>query len=298
MLDFRIETFLEVCKDMNFTKAAQKLNLTQPAVSQHIRWLEENCGAKLFLYQGKKLMLTEAGELLKSSAATMKHDIACLKEKMQESAVKKRELKMGLTLTIADFDAGKSIASYLMQDEAVSMRISVGNTQELLKELEEGIIDFALVEGNFPSDIYHHRLYATERYIPVCGKGDPMAEGTWTLQQLLARRLVTREPGSCTRNILERYLEMENLGVTDFSALVEAGSIGLIKQLVEYGCGITFLYRTAVKREIGEGRLCEIHMRDMEITHDFTFIWRENSLFFEDYQKMYELLKQNTEESR
>ena len=298
MLDFRIETFLEVCKDMNFTKAAQKLNLTQPAVSQHIRWLEENCGAKLFLYQGKKLMLTEAGELLKSSAATMKHDIACLKEKMQESAVKKRELKMGLTLTIADFDAGKSIASYLMQDEAVSMRISVGNTQELLKELEEGIIDFALVEGNFPSDIYHHQLYATERYIPVCGKGDPMAEGTWTLQQLLARRLVTREPGSGTRNILERYLEMENLGVTDFSALVEAGSIGLIKQLVEYGCGITFLYRTAVKREIGEGRLCEIRMRDMDITHDFTFIWRENSLFFEDYQKMYELLKQNTEESR
>ena len=255
MLDFRIETFLEVCKDMNFTKAAQKLNLTQPAVSQHIRWLEENCGAKLFLYQGKKLMLTEAGELLKSSAATMKHDIACLKEKMQESAVKKRELKMGLTLTIADFDAGKSIASYLMQDEAVSMRISVGNTQELLKELEEGIIDFALVEGNFPSDIYHHQLYATERYIPVCGKGDPMAEGTWTLQQLLARRLVTREPGSGTRNILERYLEMENLGVTDFSALVEAGSIGLIKQLVEYGCGITFLYRAAVKREIGEGRI-------------------------------------------
>ena len=298
MLDFRIETFLEVCKDMNFTKAAQKLNLTQPAVSQHIRWLEENCGAKLFLYQGKKLMLTEAGELLKSSAATMKHDIACLKEKMQESAVKKRELKMGLTLTIADFDAGKSIASYLMQDEAVSMRISVGNTQELLKELEEGIIDFALVEGNFPSDIYHHQLYATERYIPVCGKGDPMAEGTWTLQQLLARRLVTREPRSGTRNILERYLEMENLGVTDFSALVEAGSIGLIKQLVEYGCGITFLYRTAVKREIGEGRLCEIRMRDMDITHDFTFIWRENSLFFEDYQKMYELLKQNTEESR
>ena len=298
MLDFRIETFLEVCKDMNFTKAAQKLNLTQPAVSQHIRWLEENCGAKLFLYQGKKLMLTEAGELLKSSAATMKHDIACLKEKMQESAVKKRELKMGLALTIADFDAGKSIASYLMQDEAVSMRISVGNTQELLKELEEGIIDFALVEGNFPSDIYHHQLYATERYIPVCGKGDPMAEGTWTLQQLLARRLVTREPRSGTRNILERYLEMENLGVTDFSALVEAGSIGLIKQLVEYGCGITFLYRTAVKREIGEGRLCEIRMRDMDITHDFTFIWRENSLFFEDYQKMYELLKQNTEESR
>ena len=54
MLDFRIETFLEVCKDMNFTHAANRLNMTQPAVSQHIRWLEENYGVPLFEAQGKK----------------------------------------------------------------------------------------------------------------------------------------------------------------------------------------------------------------------------------------------------
>ena len=297
MLDFRMETFLEVCKDMNFTKTARRLNMTQPAVSQHIHWLEGAYGTRLFSYQGKKMSLTPAGEMLKNFAATMSHDILLLREKMQESTRKKRELKIGLTLTIAEFEAAKSMAKYLNENETYSLLLSVGNTRELLKELEEGKIDFALVEGNFPRDIYHHQLYATEPYIAVCAADDPLSRGRHTIDELLGRRLVTREAGSGTRNILERYLEMKSLEVTDFSALVEAGSIGLIKQLVEYGCGITFLYRMAVKRELEEGRLCEIKMDDMNITHDFTFIWREGSIFHEDYQKIYQMLKKSREKS-
>lgn len=293
MLDFRIETFLEVCKDMNFTHAARRLNLTQPAVSQHIRWLEENYGVPLFESQGKKMRLTPAGELLKVSAATMQHDIFFLKEKMQESTKYRRKLKMGLTLTIAEFEISGGVASFLKQDESASMLLSVGNTEKLLRELEEGTIDFALVEGNFPREIYHHELYTHEPYIAVCAPGDSLAKGSWTIDDLLERRLVTREPGSGTRNILERYLEMKSLEVDSFSALIEAGSIDLIKQLVEYGCGITFLYRTAVRKELEEGRLCEIQMKDMDIVHDFTFIWRENSIFNEDYREFYEMLRKN-----
>ena len=74
MLDFRIDTFLEVCRFMNYTRAAQELNLTPPAVSQHIRWLEEQYQAKLFCYENKQLSLTKSGELLRSAAITMKQD--------------------------------------------------------------------------------------------------------------------------------------------------------------------------------------------------------------------------------
>ena len=74
MLDFRMETFLAVCRYMNFTRAAEKLNITQPAVSQHIRFLEKHYNTKLFRYEGKKLELTEAGEILKNASLTMMHD--------------------------------------------------------------------------------------------------------------------------------------------------------------------------------------------------------------------------------
>ena len=293
MPDFRLETFLEVCKDMNFTSTARRLNLTQPAVSQHIKWLEENYGTKLFTLHGKKLELTPAGELLKNSSATMKHDITCLKEKMLETEKQKRALKMGLTFTIAEFEVAGRIARYLNQEKKISMKLSVGNTRELLRELEEGSIDFALVEGNFPGDIYHHELYSRQRYIAVCAPDDPLAKGTFTIDQLLDNRLVIREAGSGTRNIMEHFLDMKGLGVDDFSAKIETGNINLIKQLVEYGCGITFLYQTAVDRELKEGRLCEISLTDMKITHDFTFIWREDSIFHEDYQEIFQILKTN-----
>lgn len=293
MLDFRIETFLEVCRDMNYTHAAQRLHLTQPAVSQHIRWLEEAYGVRLFTYRGKKLELTPAGVLLRDSAATMQHDIFFLKEKMRESTRAKRKLKMGLTLTIAEFAVSGGAGAYLNLYPEASMLLSVGNTEKLLHELEDGTIDFALVEGNFPRETYHHELYSRERYIAVCAAKDPLARGSYSIEELLPRRLITREPGSGTRNILERYLEMKNLEVTGFGALIEAGGIDLIKQLTEQGCGITFLYRSAVKKELEEGRLCEIRVEDMDIVHDFTFIWRENSIFDEDYREIYEILRDN-----
>ena len=90
MLDFRIETFLEVCRNMNFTQAARQLNITQPAVSQHIKWLEECYNTRLFVMHGKKLQLTPAGETLRDSLTTMQHDIVSLKEKVQEAEEKKK----------------------------------------------------------------------------------------------------------------------------------------------------------------------------------------------------------------
>lgn len=290
MLDFRVETFLEVCRDLNFTRAAQRLNLTQPAVSQHIRWLEEAYGVPLFVYRGKKMQLTPAGEMLKNSAATMQHDILSLKEKMKKST-NNQLIKMGLTLTIAEFEIAGIAASYLNDCPSASLRLSVGNTEELLQELESGKIDFALVEGNFPRNIYHHELYTRERYIAICSPDNPLSRGCYCLDDLISQRLITRESGSGSRNILEHYLQMKGLQVENFDSLVEAGNIGLIKQLVEQGCGISFLYRTAVKKELSEGILCEIKMEDLDIVHDFTFIWRENSIFTDDYRKIYESLK-------
>lgn len=90
---------------------------------------------------------------------------------------------------------------------------------------------------------------------------------------------------------------MKSLEVTDFSALVEAGSVDLIKQLTECGCGITFLYETAVRQELKEGRLCEIQIKDMNITHDFSFIWRKDSIFYEDYLEIFQIMQKIKEKA-
>ena len=94
MLDFRMETFLAVCRYMNFTRAAEKLNITQPAVSQHIRFLEKHYNTKLFRYEGKKLELTEAGEILKNASLTMMHDETAMQDEMKRAG-ESEELRWG-----------------------------------------------------------------------------------------------------------------------------------------------------------------------------------------------------------
>ena len=85
MLDFRMDTFLSVCHYMNFTHAAEHLNLTQPAVSQHIKYLEQKYDTTLFTRDKKKLALTPAGEILRSALETMRNDENTLKKRMRES---------------------------------------------------------------------------------------------------------------------------------------------------------------------------------------------------------------------
>ena len=87
MIDFRMKTFLAVCECMNFTRAAQMLNLTQPAVSQHIRYLEEQYDTPLFIREKKKLYLTDAGQILKDSLETLQSDDHRMKIRMQQSMI-------------------------------------------------------------------------------------------------------------------------------------------------------------------------------------------------------------------
>ena len=112
MLDFRMETFLAVCRYMNFTRAAEKLNITQPAVSQHIRFLEKHYNTKLFRYEGKKLELTEAGEILKNASLTMMHDETAMQDEMKRAG-ESEELRFGATRTVGDVLGGKMIFNYL-----------------------------------------------------------------------------------------------------------------------------------------------------------------------------------------
>ena len=100
MLDFRTETFLCVCRHMNFTRAAGELGITQPAVSQHIHFLEEYYHARLFAMNGKKLSLTEQGEHLRRALTTIRDDEALLQKELQDIAGRTKPLAIGATMTV------------------------------------------------------------------------------------------------------------------------------------------------------------------------------------------------------
>jgi DNA-binding transcriptional LysR family regulator len=287
MLDFRIDTFLMICRTMNFTHAAQLLHITQPAVSHQMQQLEEEYGVKLFMSQGKKLTLTAAGNALKATAVTMKHDDLLLKQQLQQIGSGAQQLTFGATLTAGPFALSHPLAHFLKSSPQTNVRMVIADTAALLKQIEEGKIDFAIVEGFFPEKDYAFLTYTQEKFVAVCAPNYLFHRPVASIEDLLEERLLVREEGSGTRSILKTYLHSHNLTFDDFPHWAEVNSIYVLKQLACAGCGITFLYETAVHEELAAGTLQEIPLQDFSLTHNFSFIWCKNSAFATHYREIF-----------
>ena len=289
MLDFRIDTFLAVCKYMNFTKASQYLNITQPAVSGHIRYLEEYYDVKLFMYIGKKMQLTKAGKILLDVATTLKHDDIFLKNKLNNLSLK-QELVFGATLTVGEYVMPKVIDQLLNENQNTMIKMQVANTSELLKMINEGQLDFALVEGYFNKLEYDYRKFCQDEYICVGSIDFPLSI-VHDISELFKYNLIIRENGSGSREIIERWLKERNLDIDDFSNIIEIGNINMIKRLVKNNHGITFIYKLAVEKELAERRLKQVKVNALTIKHVINFIWRKNSVFNDYYEELFEVFR-------
>lgn len=290
MLDFRIDTFLCVCRNMNFTSAAEELHITQPAVSQHIQYLENYYGTPLFERSGKKISLTPAGETLLHAMTVIRNDEAAVAERMKSSISGKKLLNLGVTMTIGEFVIEKPLAKYLKNHPETDVNIKFANTTRLCDELVEGRLDLVLLEGNFNFDLFDMLVMKTEKYIPVCSVNHHFEKNVSCLPDLLSERLIVRESGSGTRDILEKSLEIRNIHISDFAHRVEADNTHLIVNLLKRDCGIAFLYQAAVIEEIKKGTLKEIKLNDFDMEHNFTFLWNKGSVFSNEYKSVCEEL--------
>lgn len=290
MQDFRMETFLTVCQYMNFTRAAETLNMTQSAVSQHIKFLETAYGVRLFTTSGKKLLLTEAGKILQQAAIALRHDEQHLRDRLQQSQSDKEKYRFGATLSVAEFMVPKNLEHFLSNHPHSHVRMAVANTKELLAKLTTGELDFAIVEGFFPKLEYEFLPYREEGFVAVASPAKARLYQGKPLHSLLQENLFLREAGSGTREILERALEEKGMAVTDFANLIELGNIGAIKHMLMANLGITFCYYSAVDEEVQRGELAVINLKDWHLRHEIDFIFLKDSIFRDDYVKIYQEL--------
>lgn len=291
MLDFRIETFLMVCRYMNFTKAANKLHITQPAVSQQIHYLEEHFGAPLFHYEKRKLSLTPAGELVLLACTTLANDQKRLLDRINGLKQSTRKVTFGATLTIGEYVLPSKLAHFIQEHPEHPINMLVKDTNSLLKDLDDGVIEFAFIEGYFPKDQYDYITWSKEKLLPVCKSHHPLlSKLDITFYDLFALPLILREKGSGTRDTLEHFLACANISVQDFASVIEIGGVEAIKTLVSQGAGISFLYESAIKTELQNKTLTAIPLRNHHFQNDFSFIWRKNSLYANEYKHFFNAL--------
>lgn len=304
MLDYRTHTFLEVYRQRSFTRAAEALLITQPAVSQHIRQLEAHYGCALFTKTGRGVEPTPAADLLYQRLLAMENDEGRLLIETAELAARPTgtsaaPLIFGCTRTIADYVAPRLMSTHLAAHPDASVTLRAGNTRDLVCALERGEIDFALVEGSFDRSRFAFETLSREAYVAVAAPRAAVSPGTAgvkhhedtpsrpaSIRQLLGQRLVLREAGSGTREILEKHLAARDLAVEDFTGLVELESIPTIKACVRAGAGISFMYRAAVEAELRAGELVDITPDDFQVEHDFCLIWQRGSQYAPRYRTL------------
>lgn len=284
MLDFRTDTFLTVCKTMNFTAAARELHITQPAVSQHIHFLENEYQTTLFEYHNKQLSLTPAGEVLKRRLTSMKNDEKNIQLEIRSLSNRIESLSIGVTMTIGEYAIVDRLASFLLNHPHMNIHLHYGNTALLLGLLDAGEIDMAIIEGNYPKEHYAHKKYSTEDYIAVCAANHQFVSGTpSTVSDLIKERLIVRKAGSGTRNILEENLLARGLRISNFTHYIEVENMHTIISFLKKDCGISFMYKVAVLEELNQNILMEIQLDDFKMKHDFDFVWGKNSIYTEKY---------------
>ncbi len=269
MLDPKLYTFMLLAKCKSTTECAQIMHVTQPAVSQHIKALEAQYGVSFFVKEGRRLVLTEQGrrfEILCRRLCTLDEQIT---QEMHQP--ERADIRFGATLSIAEGLMPGVLPRLIEEFPRFQFHMMQQNTHSLLSRLENGEIDFALIEGNFDHKRYHYKPFFISRFVGLCQPNSPFSHIT-KLSDTLQACLILREKGSGTRDIFEGECKAHNLSVTDFSGICEIEHIPTLLSLVAAGKGITFAYETAAESLLSAGVLQIMELEDFHLERPFHFV--------------------------
>ena len=289
MIDIKIFTFLKVAQHKNYTKAAADLNLTQPAVSQHIKKLEEYYDCSLIEIQGKSVKLTEQGKLLYNYA-----NFQNANEEQLINQIKKVEtpIKIGATLSIADYYLPYYLSSYLLNHDDL-LSVTVKNTETIIDMLLNNELYCAFIEGIFDKSLFDYYEFLNTRFLPVARKGHPLEGLDITISDIHKYPLILREKGSGTREIYENYLYENNDSLLSASKIYEFSSFGIIKNALKNTDSISFMYEEVARYEVESGELSYLSITDFSIRRPLYFIYPSNSLMKTRNQSFYKNIMKN-----
>ncbi|MFD0696958.1 selenium metabolism-associated LysR family transcriptional regulator [Paenibacillus sp. GCM10027628] len=270
-----LAVFAAVCEQRNFSRAAELLHISQPGVSQHIRNLEAELGAKLLHRSPKQVKLTEAGEILYKRA---KQIIAIYEEAKQEMNLLQHKvsgsLKIGASFTIGEYMLPRLLADYANQYPEVDAKVNIGNTQEIVQAVRDNDLDIGLVEGQVYDDELRITPYMKDGLILIAPPNHPLSGQRSVDPDRLQNQIwILRESGSGTRAFTEQFIRDAGLHIK--RSYVFNSSQG-VKESVAAGLGIAILSRWIVRKELESGEVNEIHLKGHAFTRDFFMISNNN----------------------
>ncbi|MGA7156353.1 MAG: LysR family transcriptional regulator [Acidobacteriaceae bacterium] len=274
MENFRIKVFRVVAQHLNFTRAAEELLLTQPAVTQQIKALEEEYGVPLFDRVGGRVTLTDAGAALLPHAerlATLARE--AFEAVTSASGSVTGVLALGASQTIAQYVLPQMVATFLRSHPGAKVTAISGNTDRILGAVVEHRIQLALIEGPGLRKDIHTEPFMKDQMVLVVPPGHEWAGEEIDVSEVAGAPLLMREVGSGSRRVVENALVKAGVKKKSLNTIMELDSTEGLLSAVEAGLGCTFVSRWAIRNQLALGTLRVVHVKGLKLAREFSLVY-------------------------
>ena len=274
MVDPKIESLLTVAKYGNFTRAAEVLSLTQPAVSHHIKQLENELGITIFSRKKGDLKLTSAGEIVVKYALRINAVYDRMKEVLSDRENNIERLRIGITHTAESNIIAEVLAKYGNDNPDIIITIITDSIKNLYTMLENYEIDFAIVEGISGNSEINSVLLDTDYLVCAVANENPLAQQSIvTIEELKKQRLILRLPMSGTVNLFISSLESINRSIDEFNVILEVDNIDTIKTLIRKNLGVSILPKSTCMDEVGKQKMTILPIENLSMIRETNIIY-------------------------
>lgn len=280
MLSVAHQVFLAVASNLSFSKAAQVLFITQPAVSKHIKVLEDQYKLPLFERKGASILLTQAGttlydHLVKASEIQRKieYDLSTLSNVSHASG----HLRLGASTTIALYILPSILSNFQREFNNVDIQLVNRNSEYILNALLNHEVDLGIIEVENKLTTVSYQFFMSDEVIPVCSAKSPLAGQTLAIDQLMQTPIALRERGSGTLDALLKSLSEHNVRSSDLKIKIRLGGTEALKNFLIADKCLGFMPKPSIIRELAEGDLVEVPVEGLHIKRDFFFIRRKGT---------------------
>jgi DNA-binding transcriptional LysR family regulator len=263
MADRRLQVFFTVAKQLSFTKAAETLFMTQPAVTFQVKQLEEHFNTRLFERSHGRISLTPAGQLVYQYADRILALSDELETRMGDlTGGIAGPLSVGASTTIAEFMIPHVLGEFKSAYPQVQPRLVVGNSEAIEGQVADHSLDIGLIESPSHLSSLHTETLCEDELLMICAPGHPLAgAASVTPKQLVQHPYVSREPGSGTREFADQFFTRAGVSPEELNIVMELGSPEAVKGVVEAGVGFGVVSRVTVEKELTLGRLVAVPFR-------------------------------------
>ena len=274
MVDVKLFTLLKVYETGNYTRAAEKLSLTQPAVSQHIKQIERELGTVVFDRSVGKIRPTPEGMLVIQYAERVVSLYENLQRALEDTRKSIDRLRVGITHTSESNIVTEVLAQYAEQFDNMKITIQTDTISNLYEMLKTYKIDIAIVEGAVADPSINSVMLDTDSLVLCVSNEHPLAKRSLvTIEELKKEKMILRLPSSGTRNLFAANLESRNLSLEDFNVTLEVDNIATIKDLVRRNYGVSILARSACMDELKKGKITVLPIENLSMIREVNILY-------------------------